>query len=135
MSFDLSGEDSYSYIDDNSYNFSHLNSSSEHILKKLFKRNIYIFPHLSTFSEGEEDIITSNNNLSNIRFIFPFLRKNQEISSSKENMEKINILNNIDSCAGGAVTSNEVLCIELSSEKSTGNKTKKNKNKYSKLLS
>jgi len=26
---------------------------------------------------------------------------------------------------GGVVTSNEVLCIELSSEKSTGNKTKK----------
>ena len=133
MSFDLSGEDSYSYIDDNSYNSPHLNSSSEHILKKLFKRNIYIFPHLPTFSEDEEDIITSNNNLSNVRFIFPFLRKNQEISSSKENMEKINILNNIDSCAGGVVTSNEVLCIELSSEKSTGNKTKKKQEQIFKI--
>ena len=135
MIFTSPQDNPYSFTVKNFHNFSPSKQNIDRNKEASLRRNLYIEPHLPYFSEdGNEDKNIRNDNLSHIRSIFPILINYSEITSSEENIRRNNILNIKDSKKSDVNDSNVMCYIDLSSEKSTKDKTKKNQIQIFKII-
>ena len=135
MIFTSPQDNPYRFTFKNFHNFSPSKQNTDRNKGAFLQRNLYIEPHLPYFSEdGNEDKNIRNDNLSHIRSIFPILINYSEITSSEENIGRNNILNIKDSKKSDVNDSNVMCYIDLSSEKSTKDKTKKNKIQIFKII-
>ena len=135
MIFTSPQDNPYRFTFKNFHNFSPSKQNTVRNKGALLQRNLYIEPHLPYFSEdGNEDKNIRNDNLSHIRSIFPILINYSEITSSEENIRRNNILNIKDSKKSDVNDSNVMCYIDLSSEKSTKDKTKKNQIQIFKII-
>ena len=135
MIFTSPQDNPYRFTFKNFHNFSPSKQNTDRNKGAFLQRNLYIEPHLPYFSEdGNEDKNIRNDNLSHIRSIFPILINYSEITSSEENIRRNNILNIKDSKKSDVNDSNVMCYIDLSSEKSTKDKTKKNQIQIFKII-
>ena len=135
MIFTSPQDNPYRFTFKNFHNFSPSKQNTDRNKGAFLQRNLYIEPHLPYFSEdGNEDKNIRNDNLSHISSIFPVLINYSEITSSEENIGRNNILNIKDSKKSDVNDSNVMCYIDLSSEKSTKDKTKKNKIQIFKII-
>ena len=135
MIFTSPQDNPYRFTFKNFHNFSPSKQNTDRNKGAFLQRNLYIEPHLPYFSEdGNEDKNIRNDNLSHISSIFPVLINYSEITSSEENIGRNNILNIKDSKKSDVNDSNVICYIDLSSEKSTKDKTKKNKIQIFKII-
>ena len=135
MIFTSPQDNPYRFTVKNFHNFSPSKQNTDRNKGAFLQRNLYIEPHLPYFSEdGNEDKNIRNDNLSHISSIFPVLINYSEITSSEENIRRNNILNIKDSKKSDVNDSNVMCYIDLSSEKSTKDKTKKNKIQIFKII-
>ena len=135
MIFTSPQDNPYRFTVKNFHNFSPSKQNTDRNKGAFLQRNLYIEPHLPYFSEdGNEDKNIRNDNLSHIRSIFPILINYSEITSSEENIRRNNILNIKDSKKSDVNDSNVMCYIDLSSEKSTKDKTKKNQIQIFKII-
>ena len=135
MIFTSPQDNPYRFTFKNFHDFSPSKQNTDRNKGAFLQRNLYIEPHLPYFSEdGNEDKNIRNDNLSHIRSIFPILINYSEITSSEENIRRNNILNIKDSKKSDVNDSNVMCYIDLSSEKSTKDKTKKNQIQIFKII-
>ena len=118
----------YPIIVNKFHDFSHFDSDTDHSLRAFIKNNIYISQHFASFYL-DDDKTTPNNDFLHTNPFFPNSINFSKLSSSNDNDEIINILNEIDSNSIDEIDSKNA-----SEKESKESPTSENENEYSEHL-
>ena len=124
---------SYPIIVNKFHDFPPFDSDTDHSLRTFIKNNIYISQHFISFFL-DDDKTTPNNDFLHTNPFFPNSINFSKLSSSNENDEIINILNEIDSNSIDEIDSKRLLYIDLLQEKSIEEKAKKDQKPIFKII-
>ena len=123
----------YPIIVNKFHDFSPFDSDTDHSLRTFIKNNAYIPQHFASFFL-DDDKTTPNNDFLHTNPFFPNSINFSKLSSSNDNDEIINILNEIDSNSIDEIDSKRLLYIDLLQEKSIEEKTKKDQKPIFKII-
>lgn len=123
----------YPIIVNKFHDFPPFDSDTDHSLITFIKNNVYIPQHFISFFL-DDDKITPNNDFLHTNPFFPNSINFSKLSSSNDNDEIINILNEIDSNSIDEIDSKRLFYIDFSQEKSIEEKTKKDQKPIFKII-
>jgi len=123
----------YPIIVNKFHDFPPFDSDTDHSLRTFIKNNVYISQHFISFFL-DDDKTTPNNDFLDTNPFFPNSINFSKLSSSNDNDEIINILNEIDSNSIDEIDSKRLLYIDLLQEKSIEEKTKKDQKPIFKII-
>ena len=123
----------YPIIVNKFHDFPPFDSDTDHSLRTFTKNNVYISQHFISFFL-DDDKTTPNNDFLHTNPFFPNSINFSKLSSSNDNDEIINILNEIDSNSIDEIDSKRLLYIDLLQEKSIEEKTKKDQKPIFKII-
>ena len=124
---------SYPIIVNKFHDFPPFDSDTYHSLRTFIKNNVYISQHFISFFL-DDDKTTPNNDFLHTNPFFPNSINFSKLSSSNDNDEIINILNEIDSNSIDEIDSKRLFYIDFSQEKSIEEKTKKDQKPIFKII-